>query len=158
MAKVRQEDSHTDSARFAASGLLLCCPFHYYKSFCHVGEGADQLRQHPSAGHGGSCFADKLLGIPALQNCTSLSTKEHISQLKFIMHICKSKRINSCETDHSLSRLLNPQWKSTPTCLLIPTHSLVKQTSLNSALKMIVIYEWGRNKVDRYFTLVIWTQ
>lgn len=108
MAKVRQEDSHIDSASFAASGLLLCCLFHYYKSFCHTGEGDDQLTQHRSAGCGGRYFAGKLLGIPALQNCTSVSTKEHQSQLKFIRHICRSKRINSCETDHSLSRLLNP--------------------------------------------------
>lgn len=103
MAKVRQEESHTDSASFAAGGLLPCCPFNYEKSLCHAGEGADQPTQHPRAGCGGRCFADKLLGIPALKNSTSVSTKEHHSQLEFIRHIRKTKRINSCETDHSLS-------------------------------------------------------
>lgn len=109
---------------FAAGGLLPCCPFHYGKSPCRAGEGADQLTQHPAQAVEG----DKLLGIPALKNHTSVSAKEHRSQLEFARHICKSKRFNGCETDHSLSWLLNPHWKSAPTWLSIQSNSQVKQT------------------------------
>lgn len=71
--------------------------------FSILERGTDQLIQHPNAGCGGRWFADKLLGTPPLKNCVSVSTKEHHSQLVFIRHICKRKRINSHETDHSLS-------------------------------------------------------
>lgn len=104
--------------------VISCLAAHSSReSLCCAGEGADQTQHEAQAVEG-----DELLGIPALKNYSGVSAKERGSQLEFTGHICRSKRFNGCETDHSLSWLLNPHWRSAPTWLWIQRNCQVKQT------------------------------
>lgn len=79
--------------------VISCLAAHSSReSLCCAGEGADQTQHQAQAVEG-----DELLGIPAPKNYSGVSAKEHGSQLEFTRHICRSKRFNGCETDHSLS-------------------------------------------------------